>query len=649
MASADKDFAITFDNFGDGFSPLAHIDTKTFKGSKGQASEMKADVISNPIFLQQSPALVDLTNGNQAGSVTELIRYILDRPVASNVTFGIGMTKLFKISATAVINSGWPRTITGMTEGESVIRMKNNLFAFYNKTTGGDIAVLPLNELYMIRNPQTAANDDAVGTVAWSTPNNALASDNSYVTADLSGDVVSNYLKLTNFGFTLPTDAVIKGVIVSIERFATNGDDESIKDGTIKLVKGGTVSGDNKAVADDWTETEGYHEYGSVSDLWGLTLTASDINASNFGVVISAEAGSTDDGGVASIDHVKITVYYTSATEDGELIPAWGSTNDQLLEKALHPSAAKEDILLFGNGRYVGAFIEGSSLLDVQKLDFGEGAEVADIVFHSNLWWIAVNYGEGRRGQIYVYDGSAMSNVLSDEVGVGSQKIGFLYVLNGIVYVAYDDLTAEGFAIGRISGRQLKPLRYFSGSLPDHRQKTLYKNTILFISDEDIYSVGAPIEQLPVQISKLADAGYDTVGAIAAPFGIPMIASTEIVGEVINYRLAKFSGLSVDSYWKSVFVDITRKLELGKITAIIVETKALEEGAYADLFLEGNQGKISSSAFKITGEDKTRHKFTSIDLAACEDIRAIISYASGSATVQCPIRKITVVGNFVEM
>lgn len=44
----DIDFAITFEDFGDGLSPLAHLDTKTFKGSKGQASEMKADVISNP-------------------------------------------------------------------------------------------------------------------------------------------------------------------------------------------------------------------------------------------------------------------------------------------------------------------------------------------------------------------------------------------------------------------------------------------------------------------------------------------------------------------------------------------------------------------------------------------------------------------------
>lgn len=475
----DTDFSITFEDFGDGLAPLAHIDTKTYKGSKGQASEMEADVISNPGFLQQSPALVNLTNGSQAGVVDQLIRFILDKPTASTTTYAVGTTKLFKLSSTAVISGGspsWPQTITNMTEGESVIRLKENLFTFYNKASGGDIAVMPL-----------------------------------------STEVID---------------------------------------------------------------------------------------------------------------------------------PDWGSATDEALENAQHPSAAKEDIILFGNGRYCGVFIYGSpGTLDVKKLDFGEGAEVADIVFTSSLWWIAVNYGEGRRSQIYLYDGSAISNILSDEVGLGSQNIGFLYVINGIVYVAYEDLTADGYAIGWISGRQLKPLRYFSGSLPNHRQKTLYKNTILFVSGENVFSFGAPVEQLPIQISNLADGGYATVGGIAAPFGIPVIASTDGVS---NHRLAKFSGLSTEGSWKSVFNDTTRGRDLGKIHTVIVSTKALGAGARADLTLEGDQGAETSSALQITGTNKTRHVFKTIDLPAVEDVRVAISYANGSTSVNCPIRKIVCLGNFVE-
>ena len=476
---SDYDFGIKLEGFSDGLAPLAHLDSRTFLGSKGQASSMRADVISNPGFIQQSPALANLTNGTQAGVVDQLIRFILDKPTASTTTFAIGTTKLFKLSSTAVTSGGspsWPQTVTDMTEGESVIRLKANLYGFFNKASGGDILQMPL------------------------------------------------------------------------------------------------------------------------------------------------------------------------ATE--VIDPDWGSSNDEALEDALHPVAAKEDIMVFGNGRYVGIYVEGSSTLDVQKLDFGEGAEVADIVFNANVWYIAVNYGEGRRGQIYLYDGSAISNVLSDEAGLGNQKIGFLFVFNGIVYVAYQDNTSGAFAIGWMSGRQLKPLRYFAGSLPDHRQKTLYKNTILFVSDEDIFSCGAPVEQLSIQISDLADAGYATVGGLAAPFGTPMVASTD--GST-NYRLAKFSGLSVDSNWKSLSLDVTDGRKLGKITCVIVSTQALSSGAKAELTLEGNQGILDDSdTFSITGANKIRHVFRSINLKSAQDVRVVLDSSNGHASNACPIRKIELLGNFVD-
>ena len=510
---ADYDFGITLEGFSDGLSALAHIDNKTFTGSKGQASSMQADIISDPNFIRQSPALSNLTNGDQDGAVDELIRFILDKPVESNLTFALGATKLFRLTSDVVdvgdrLSSAspsispsaspssspsvsispsispsvspstiptWPQTVTNMADGESLIRLKANLYGFYNRSDGkGDIFKMPLN-------------------------------------------------------------------------------------------------------------TE-------------------------------------------SID------------------ATWASDIDTFLEDAPHPSAAKEDIMVFGNGRYVGAYIQGLSTLDTQKLDFGEGAEVADIIFNANVWYIAVNYGEGRRGQIYLYDGSAISNVLSDEAGLGSQKIGFLFVQNGIVYVAYQDNSSGAFAIGWMSGRQLKPFKYFAGSLPNHRQKTLYRNTLLFVSDDSIFSCGAPVEQLNIQISKLADAGYATVGGLAAPFGTPMVAS----GDGDNYRLAKFSGLSTDSNWKSILLDITDGRKLGKVTCVIVSTKTLSANARADLTLEGNQGSVTSSAFNISGTDETRHVFKSIDLKACEDVRVVIDSKNGDSTNACPIRKIELLGNFVE-
>ncbi len=334
---------------------------------------------------------------------------------------------------------------------------------------------------------------------------------------------------------------------------------------------------------------------------------------------------------------------------------SWGSTEfSPALQKSLHPVAAKEDIFVFGNGRYAGVYINGGAL-DSQKLDFGEGSEVADVVFHSNSWWIAVNYGEGKRSQIYLYDPSAISNILSDETGVGDQKIGFLYIFNGIVYVAYDDASSDGFNIGWLQGRQIKFLRAFSGSLPDHRQKALYKNTILFTSSTEIMSMGASVEQLPLQISTLADGGHPILGGIASPFGTPMIASSD---NGANHRIAKFNGFSTNSNWKSVFVDLTSGKDLGKIQTIIVNTKVLGSGARCDLKLEGNQAAqdadgngdllYESSELTIETSGKSRHVFNSVDMQAVEDFRLVLSYANGNTERACPIRKVTVLGNFVE-
>lgn len=339
----------------------------------------------------------------------------------------------------------------------------------------------------------------------------------------------------------------------------------------------------------------------------------------------------------------------TMPISTGVIDPDWGSSTDQALENAPHPAATKEDIILFGNGRYVGTYIGGSvNTLDVQKLDFGVDAQVADIVFFSNTWWIAVNYGEGKKSRIFMYEAGALSNILDDEAGLGSQKIGFLFVHNGLLFIAYQDNTTSSFAIGFLNGRAIKPLRYFTGTLPDHRQKCLFKNTILFVSSTALMSCGATVEQISLQISKLADGGYDNLGGIGAPFGTPMVASSD--GST-NHRLAKFSGYSTDSNWYSKLYDISDGDRLGRIMKMVVYTKRLGENARADITLEGNQvsgaGVETSTSFSVTGT-KTRHKFTSIDLVQLEDFRVKIDSANGSTTNPCPIRKIVILGNYVQ-
>lgn len=169
------------------------------------------------------------------------------------------------------------------------------------------------------------ASDGTIGVVAWVDPGNAAASDNAYATAVLSGGQGSEYLKVTGFGFSIPTTATIKGIVVEWEVKASG---THIWDYVHRLIKAGAYVGDSKiksAAGDYWPVADEYREYGSPDDLWGTTWTPAEINAADFGVGYSAgKAGVGAE--TASIDHGRITVYY-----DLGGLPAQQSTRFMIL------------------------------------------------------------------------------------------------------------------------------------------------------------------------------------------------------------------------------------------------------------------------------------------------------------------------------
>lgn len=486
MAKSNE-WVIIFKDFHLGFAPLAHVDALTEMGNSGHASVMQnVDIISTPGKITQGNALSDLTNGTQAGVVSELINFIMDKAVADDVTYAIGPTKLFKISSTTVASGGtpsWPVTITNATDGESCIDLNGNLYYFYNKSSGSDCGKYDLSATF----------------------------------------------------------------------------------------------------DHDW--------------------------------------GSTTPTGAAA------------------------------LQKAPHPCATKEDIMAFGNGQYLGIYTAGNDTLAPTKLDFQSGNQVDDVIFHGNQWIITVNSdisGTNRtQGQIFLYDGSAVSTLLSDETAVGNFRIGWTYVLNGIIYVCYQDLSSDGgYQIGYISGRQIKSLVHFTGSLPTYEQKTLYKNTILFISNALAYSMGAVIGDLPIQISQIFDCGYATVGGIACPFGTPIVASSD--GST-NHRLAKTSGFEATTCsWKSIIIPMVQGKSKAMIDEVVVLTKTLGANARCDIQFEFDQASGNSGTAKqITTTSKRRHIFQGFG-STFEDFRLYLNWANGNATNDCAIRSVEVKGHFVE-
>lgn len=159
----------------------------------------------------------------------------------------------------------------------------------------------------------TLADDATVGAIAWTNPTNASVNDASYATSVLLITQLTHYLKATNFGFNIPGDATITGILVEVENLSTIS--LGTNDNSVKIVKSdGTFGSTEKASATTWPTSEAYASYGSATDLWGQTWTPTDINSANFGVGISANAVAA---GTAEIDHIRITVSWTGSNRIG--------------------------------------------------------------------------------------------------------------------------------------------------------------------------------------------------------------------------------------------------------------------------------------------------------------------------------------------
>lgn len=166
----------------------------------------------------------------------------------------------------------------------------------------------------------TAANDASIGFVAWTNTSNATgATDASFAACTYSAPNTGNYLKVTNFGFSVPTGATIQGIVVAVQKKKSAGGDDVI-DQAVRIVKGGTIGATDRGTADQWpTPTSDSVPYGSASDLWGETWTAADVNASTFGAAVApAPADTLFGAGTAQVDAVTITVTYADA---GSLVP----------------------------------------------------------------------------------------------------------------------------------------------------------------------------------------------------------------------------------------------------------------------------------------------------------------------------------------
>jgi hypothetical protein len=163
--------------------------------------------------------------------------------------------------------------------------------------------------------PGIAVNLTGTGTVAWANASAILIDDTTKATFTAgAGSIVSNYLRAYGFNFGVPWTATIDGIEVEITKHesAASG---NVADNIVQIRNSsGTIVGNNKAVATEWstTSTNGgvASTYGGAADNWGLTLTGADLASEDWGIVLSAKtvAGAAT---VASVDFVRVRIYYT--------------------------------------------------------------------------------------------------------------------------------------------------------------------------------------------------------------------------------------------------------------------------------------------------------------------------------------------------
>jgi len=132
----------------------------------------------------------------------------------------------------------------------------------------GCVTVGPRSGTVATSTPRTG---QGAGGVAWQSPENARAADETPASADLSSADSTEDLLVSGYGFTGVTGMRVVGVEVELKREAPEA---GVTDGEVFLTLDGQKSPMSHYLDLPWpTSIFGTHVYGGATDTWGMTLT----------------------------------------------------------------------------------------------------------------------------------------------------------------------------------------------------------------------------------------------------------------------------------------------------------------------------------------------------------------------------------------
>jgi len=270
-----------------------------------------------PTVTTQAVSSIGTTTAIGNGNITALG---VPNPTQHGVVWSISANPTTADSKTTdgdiLFTGAFTSSITGLTPG-----MLYHVRAYATNTAGtsygSDVSFTTLPSVTGTTTPATnagtGANVSGTGTVDWANPTFITADDTSYASASLTGvNLTSKYLEGTQYGFAVPSNAFILGIVVTIGRYEGGSSPAyfDVRDSTVRLLKAGVITGNNKAATGtEWpTGAPAAAIYGTTADLWGTTWTPEDINASNFGVALSVIS---DVNRIAYVDYMQISVTYS--------------------------------------------------------------------------------------------------------------------------------------------------------------------------------------------------------------------------------------------------------------------------------------------------------------------------------------------------
>lgn len=165
------------------------------------------------------------------------------------------------------------------------------------------------------------------GATPWTNPGN-IASSGLTATCLIPASGLSDKLEATSFGFAIPAGAIINGIQASVNRKASVA--SQVMDNGIFLLKTNTTPvGSDHSVGGTWPTSSTAQGYGTTADLWGTTWTSAEVNASTFGLSITAANNDVSSRTATVTAFVTITVTYTMPTLNGAVTVSGNATVKQ--------------------------------------------------------------------------------------------------------------------------------------------------------------------------------------------------------------------------------------------------------------------------------------------------------------------------------